>query len=83
VKIVITVDGKGFDAQPFSETGFESTQNVVNTDSGRGLGVNAVISAVKNLQGTIEFESRPGKGTSFSFQIPLREPSPNTDQVSF
>jgi chemotaxis protein histidine kinase CheA len=83
VRIVISDDGKGFDAKAFKDSGFQSTKDVVTTDSGRGLGVNAVFLAVKKLNGTVQWESRPGQGTSFSFNVPLREPSPNTDLASF
>ena len=83
VKIVITDDGKGFDPKAFEESNFHSTNDVVTTDSGRGLGVNAVLLAVKKLNGVVKFESQPGRGTSFSFKLPLSEPSPNTDLTSF
>jgi signal transduction histidine kinase len=39
--------------------------------SGRGLGMNAVAESVKELGGTITINSQPGKGTVFSFSIPV------------
>ena len=48
-----------------------STSETVNETSGRGIGMDAVKSAVEGLKGTIETESIPGKGTKFSLRLPL------------
>lgn len=48
-----------------------STAAVVSTVSGRGVGMHAVLAAVERLQGTIDLDSAPGRGTSFRISLPL------------
>ena len=47
-----------------------STAARVTDVSGRGVGMDVVHSNVRNLQGTIEIRSRPGKGTTFLIRLP-------------
>ena len=48
-----------------------STAEEVSTFSGRGIGMHALASSVNELGGSIEIDSRPGKGTTFSIAIPV------------
>ncbi len=48
-----------------------STASRVTEVSGRGVGLDVVRRAVESLRGTIDIESEPGKGTSFTIQLPL------------
>lgn len=48
-----------------------STSEQINELSGRGVGLDVVRSQIQALKGTIEIESTPEKGTTFSLQIPL------------
>ena len=48
-----------------------STSEQINELSGRGVGLDVVRSQIQALKGTIEIESIPEKGTTFSLQIPL------------
>lgn len=48
-----------------------STSETVSGTSGRGVGMDAVKSAVDALKGSIEVESAPGEGTTFRFSLPL------------
>ncbi|MGB0034619.1 MAG: chemotaxis protein CheA [Candidatus Acidiferrales bacterium] len=48
-----------------------STADEVTEISGRGVGLDVVRSALENLKGSIELESRPGKGTTFRLMVPL------------
>lgn len=48
-----------------------STSETVNETSGRGVGMDAVKSAVEAMKGSIEVESEPGKGTTFRLRLPL------------
>jgi len=48
-----------------------STADRVTETSGRGVGMDAVKTAVEGLKGTIETSSRPGAGTSFTIRLPL------------
>jgi two-component system chemotaxis sensor kinase CheA len=48
-----------------------STAEKVNNVSGRGVGMDVVRSNVKKLNGTVELESKPGKGTTIRIRVPL------------
>ncbi len=52
------------------EHGF-STSDVVTQISGRGVGMDVVVSEVKQLGGTVEIESQRGRGSSFTVRLPL------------
>lgn len=52
------------------EQGF-STADEVSQISGRGVGLDVVVSEVKQMSGSLEIDSAPGKGTSFAIQLPL------------
>lgn len=47
-----------------------SSSNTITTISGRGLGMAIVLEKVEKLGGSIDFESIPGHGTSFSISLP-------------
>jgi len=51
-------------------TRFFRANNAINI-KGTGLGLHIVLHYVKLLKGTIGFESEEGKGTKFTFTIPL------------
>src|SRR6185312_10741496 len=48
-----------------------STAERVSTLAGRGVGLDVVANAVHELGGTIEVQSRPGRGVSFTLNLPL------------
>jgi chemotaxis protein histidine kinase CheA len=48
-----------------------STTTRVDEESGRGVGLDVVRDAVTRLRGTIEVESAPGQGTTFTLRIPV------------
>ncbi len=59
------------DILPFVlEHGF-STANEVTQISGRGVGLDVVVSEVKQLGGALDINSKPGEGTSFVIRLPL------------
>jgi two-component system chemotaxis sensor kinase CheA len=43
----------------------------VTTLAGRGMGLDVVANSIHALGGTIEVESRPGEGTSFTLSLPV------------
>ncbi|GAC1640671.1 MAG: hypothetical protein NVS4B12_02290 [Ktedonobacteraceae bacterium] len=47
-----------------------STTEVLSEESGRGVGLDVVRDSVSRLRGTIEVESTPGYGTSFTMKFP-------------
>jgi len=48
-----------------------STADEVTDTSGRGVGMDAVKSAVEDLRGTVELYSVPGRGTTIRLRLPL------------
>ena len=50
--------------------GFSTAENVTEI-SGRGVGLDVVKAALDNLKGSIEIETKAGKGTTFRLIVPL------------
>jgi two-component system, chemotaxis family, sensor kinase CheA len=48
-----------------------STASSVTELSGRGVGMDVVVNSIKELQGFVDIDSEPGKGTTISLKIPL------------
>lgn len=57
LNLVIEDNGKGFDTR--------------NIENGGGIGLKNIISRVDYLNGSVEFDSMPGKGTTVVIDIPL------------
>ncbi len=53
-----------------SRAGFSTADRVTDL-SGRGVGIDAVLSRIRALGGTVELRSQDGKGTSFSLRLPV------------
>lgn len=54
-----------------------STREVVSEYSGRGVGLDVVVSNITPLGGCLEIESEKGKGSKMMLKIPLRQISQN------
>src|SRR6185503_921495 len=54
------------------EAGFSTAKQVTQT-AGRGVGMDVVASEVKQLGGTLELSSEPGKGARFLIRLPLSQ----------
>ena len=52
------------------EPGFSTAKQVTNV-SGRGVGMDVVKRAIDSLRGTIDIDSKPGKGTTITIRLPL------------
>jgi two-component system chemotaxis sensor kinase CheA len=50
--------------------GFSTAERVTSL-SGRGVGVDAVVSRIRALGGSVELRSEEGKGTTFSLRLPV------------
>ncbi|HEV8268607.1 MAG TPA: response regulator, partial [Thermoanaerobaculia bacterium] len=48
-----------------------STSTLITDTSGRGVGMDAVRTAIQRLGGSVETRTEPGKGTTFTFVLPL------------
>ena len=48
-----------------------STSSSVSETSGRGVGMDVVFSHINELGGTLSFTTDPGKGSTFTFRVPL------------
>ncbi len=72
-KGLIAADAVLSDAQTFAlifEPGF-STSDQVTELSGRGVGMDVVRRTIDSLRGSIEVESKPGRGTTVTLRLPL------------
>jgi len=52
------------------EPGFSTAKTVTNV-SGRGVGMDVVKRAIDSLRGSIDINSKPGKGTTLTIRLPL------------
>ncbi len=52
------------------EPGFSTAENVTDI-SGRGVGMDVVRTAVETINGSIEIDSAPGKGSVFTIRLPV------------
>ena len=50
-----------------------STANAADFHAGRGIGLNLVRERIKELNGSVNISSKPGKGTTFNLFIPLTD----------
>ncbi len=70
----LLVDGanasEGDLTQFIMEHGF-STVDAVSQIAGRGVGMDVVVSEIKQLGGTLDINSKPGAGTEFTIYLPL------------
>ncbi len=57
ISVTIEDNGKGFDVQKKSESG--------------GIGLKNIRSRIEYLKGTVDFDSKPGKGTLVAVHVPL------------
>lgn len=48
-----------------------STAHQVSGVSGRGVGVDVALTRVRAIGGTLEIQSQPGRGTTFTIRVPL------------
>lgn len=48
-----------------------STKSAVTEISGRGVGLDVVQSMVQQVSGTVQIDSEPGRGTSFTMRLPV------------
>ena len=48
-----------------------STAEIVTTDAGRGVGMEAVAANIARLKGEVAIQSEPGRGTRFTLALPL------------
>ena len=78
VKITISDDGRGIDPKVIGqvfEPGF-STASEVSEISGRGVGLDAVKTAIESAGGSVKADSQLGHGTTFTLTLPIRVNNP-------
>lgn len=66
--------GEGMDAAAVYDLVFQpgfSTADVVSDVSGRGVGMDVVRRNIRELGGTVDVSSTPGKGSTFTIRLPL------------
>ena len=79
-KISVTDNGRGIDPQTIAsgmlfQPGF-STASELSEISGRGVGLDVVKTTVEQLSGSVEIQSEPGKGSTFTITIPSNPSNP-------
>ena len=74
-KLVLTFkdDGIGFDTEKYSDKLFRLYSRFHDHVGGKGMGLFLVKSHIDMLDGTIQFESAPRKGTTFVITLPIKE----------
>jgi len=50
--------------------GFSTSESVTDI-SGRGVGMDVVVTSIENLRGSLDIQSRPGRGSKFIITLPL------------
>lgn len=82
VQVTISDTGIGIPAEDHDrifEPFYRSNQELVNQQPGTGLGLSIVKSLVEMHGGYIELESELGKGSTFTFVLPIERGQPHRD----
>lgn len=72
VYISLADNGRGIDEESVERI-FEPFFTTKDIDKGCGLGLTIVGEIIKAYEGTIDVESKEGRGTTFTIKLPLRE----------
>jgi PAS domain S-box-containing protein len=80
IKIHISDTGEGIPEEHKDKlfTAFFTTKS-----TGSGLGLTVSMQIVKNHGGTIEVESKPGEGSTFIINLPIRNPEERNEEAHF
>lgn len=81
VKLVVLDDGEGMDEETRSRI-FEPFYTTKGSDEGTGLGLSTVYGIVKQNDGFIYVESKPGQGSAFCVYLPTVESGDVEDDAS-
>jgi len=68
-RIVFSDNGKGIEPE-HQEHIFEPFFTTKEASKGTGLGLSVSLQVIKEHHGTIDFETKPGKGTKFIITLP-------------
>jgi anti-sigma regulatory factor (Ser/Thr protein kinase) len=76
LKIHVTDDGRGIDPQTIAsgllfQPGY-STATEVSELSGRGVGLDIVKTTLEAFGGSVQIQSEPGRGSTFTITVPLK-----------
>ncbi|HKS08417.1 MAG TPA: sensor histidine kinase [Pyrinomonadaceae bacterium] len=81
-QFTVTDDGRGIASENLPlifQPGFSTTRDATEF-SGRGVGLDAVKTAIEELGGSVSVTSEPGKGSSFEIKLPeITIPNPSSD----
>jgi PAS domain S-box-containing protein len=81
VQIAITDTGQGIPEKNLSRI-FDPFFTTKPVGKGTGLGLNVTYNIIKKHQGTIDVQSEPGKGTTFTVCIPVDGASSPTKEIT-
>jgi PAS domain S-box-containing protein len=81
--VLLTIEdtGKGMDKFTIQKV-FEPFFTTKKTGEGTGLGLSVVYGIIKEHQGWVNVESRPGKGAKFMIYLPACSERPTSDKLS-
>ena len=81
LRFVVKDQGKGM-SQEFMKRMYKPFEQEHLTENGTGLGLSIVQGLVQLLHGTIDCQSKVGKGTTFTVEVPVEiVPRPTSEQV--
>ena len=80
VKILFTDDGIGITKDQLNRI-FEPFFTTKSMGKGTGLGLSICYGIVTKHNGKIYAKSKPGKGTTFSIELPIETPSAGTQET--
>ena len=59
-----------------------TTADKLDLNAGRGVGMSIVKESVENRRGSVDIESTPQRGTTFTLRMPLEDPEPESTVVA-
>ena len=81
LRFIVKDQGKGM-SQEFMKRMYKPFEQEYLTENGTGLGLSIVQGLVQLLHGTIDCQSKVGKGTTFTVEVPVEiVPQPTSEQV--
>ncbi|MCG8671256.1 MAG: HAMP domain-containing histidine kinase [Pseudomonadales bacterium] len=85
LEISVSDTGQGFDVdkvQPYLKPFVDLDQETIQEGDGAGLGLSVVVQLINQLDGSLNIESEPDKGSCFTLTLPVYKPE-GAEQLLF